>query len=211
MRVSSTIAWRLCFVLAALFLLVGGPQHPGGTMAEMLAHPAWVRSHVWMLAGFVALLAGIVLFARSMSLPDRTRRWARYAAIGAALQAFEMVFHTAAVVDHANLVAGHSTPVLTTHLWLTVVCYPVFAVTLIGFIIAGVRDRVLGSRWFTWLGIAGAAAHGTAALLVVLLELEQFRFLFPLITLFAIWMLLAALWPLRGSVATARERSTISA
>jgi hypothetical protein len=209
MRMTSN-GWRLFFVLAGLFLLVGGPQHPAGTMAEMLADPAWFRSHAWMLAGFVALVIGILLYMGSVPLPERMRRWARYAAIGTAVQAVEMAFHTAAMVDHANLMAGNPTPVLTTHLWLTILCYPVFALTFIGFVIAGVRDRMLGSRWFAWLGIVGAAAHGAAAVLVVLLDKAEWEFLFPLLTLCAVWMVLAGLWPLRGSVATARAKSAIS-
>ena len=51
--------WRPLFILAAMFILVGGPQHPDGTLAEMLGHPAWVRAHSLLLAGFVALLVGL--------------------------------------------------------------------------------------------------------------------------------------------------------
>ena len=195
MREVRSFGWRLCFVLAAILLLMGGGQHPNGTMAEMLAHPAWVRSHLLMLAGFVALFVGlIVLFGRA-ALPDRTRRWTRYAAIGTALQAIELAFHTAAVVDHANLMADHPTPVLTTHLWLTALLYPVFAVTFVGFVIVVTREGVLGSRWTSWIGIAGAVAHGAAALLVVALGIEDAEFLFPLLTLCAIWLLMVGLWP----------------
>src|ERR1041385_6649289 len=106
--------WRLFFVLSALFILIGGPQHPQGTMAEMLASPSWVPAHSLMLAGFVALLVGLILYGRDASLPERTRKWVRIATIGTALQTVEMALHTAAAVDHANLVAGKATPVLTT-------------------------------------------------------------------------------------------------
>lgn len=189
--------WRVFFALSALFILAGGPQHPGGTMAEMLAHPKWVPSHTLLLAGFLALLAGLILYQRGVALPDRTRRWVRLAMIGTALQALEMVFHTAAVVDHANLVAGRGTPVLTTHLWMAIVLYPIFGLTVAGLIVATARDRTLGSPWIAWLGIVGALAHGAAAPLVVQFEVQWARILFPMVMLLALWMLLAAFWPRR--------------
>ncbi len=195
MKTSGSGLWRLCFILAALFILIGGPQHPGGTMAEMLGHPKWVLSHLLVLAGFVVLLVGLLLYQRTTSLPSRTQRWLRFAIIGTALQAIEMVFHTAAVVDHDHLVAGHATPVLTTHLWLAVIFYPIFGLTLAGFIIAGMRDRVLGSPWIAWLGIVGVLAHGVAPVLVVLLNIDGARMLFPFIMGFALWLILAGLWP----------------
>ena len=37
---SGVALWRPAFVLAAVLLLVGGPQHPDGTLEEMLGHPA---------------------------------------------------------------------------------------------------------------------------------------------------------------------------
>jgi hypothetical protein len=178
-------------------MVIGGPRHPGGTMAEMLAHPDWVPSHLLTLAGFVSLLVGLILYQRSVVLPDRTRRWVGFAVIGTALQAVEMALHTAASIDQQNLVAGRATPVLTTHLWLAVVLYPIFGVTLVGLIIAGVRDRVLGSVWIAWMGIVGALGHASAAPLVVLLQAEWARNLFPLLALFALWTLLAGLWPIR--------------
>lgn len=190
--------WRLFFILSALFMVVGGPRHPGGTMAEMLAHPDWVPSHALTLAGFVSLLVGLIVYQRSVVLPDRTRTWARFAVLGTALQVVETAFHTAASIDQLNLVAGRATPVLTTHLWLSVVLYPIFGLTLVGLIIAGVRDRVLGSVWIAWMGILGALAHSVAAPLVVLLGIERARILFPFLVLFALWALLAGLWPLRA-------------
>lgn len=193
--------WRFFFILSGLFLMAGGPLHPAGTTAEMLGHQDWVLSHALLLAGFVALLIGLILFSRRRSLSDRTRWWLRLATIGTALQAIEMVFHTAASVDHAKLLAGEPTPVLTTHLWLAVVFYPVFGVTFIGLVLAGVRDHTLGSRWIGRLGILGALGHGLAAPLVVMLGIEEAEFLFALLVLCALWLLLAGFWPLHGDTA----------
>jgi hypothetical protein len=167
-------------------------------MAEMLAHPDWVWSHALTLGGFASLLVGLILYQRSVVLPDRTRAWVRFAVLGSALLVVEMAFHTAASIDKLNLVAGRATPVLTTHLWLSVVLYPIFGLTLVGLITAGVRDRVLGSVWIAWMGILGTVAPALAAPLVVLLHVEWARNLFPLMVLFALWVLLAGLWPIRA-------------
>lgn len=197
MKIFGSGVWRLCFILSALFMMAGGPQHPGGTMAEMLGDRKWVPAHSLLLAGFVTLLVGLLLYPRSMLLPTRTKRWLRLAFIGTILQAVEMAFHLAAVVDHDHLVAGHGTPVLTTHLWLAVFFYPIFGLTFAGFIVAGMRDRVLGSPWIGWLGIAGLLANGAAPPLVVLLKVEEARILFPMVLFFAVWLILAGLWPPR--------------
>jgi hypothetical protein len=194
MAVARSALWRTCFVLAGVLILAGGPLHPGGTIAQMLAHPDWVLAHVLMLAGFIALWAGLVLYRRGRALPPRTARWSRLAVYGSALQAVEMVFHTASVVDHHNLTAGQATPVLTTHLWLAAIAYPLFGLTAIGFIVATARERTLASPWIAWLGVIGAAAHGAAAPLVVLLEYMPARILFPMVMLFALWCVLAGLW-----------------
>jgi hypothetical protein len=183
--------WRLGFVTGAAGLLAGGPLHPDGTMAEMLAHPDWFLSHLLQLVGFAAMATGLWAFAASGPLPPRSRKWCRLAIGGTILQAIEMAFHTAAMVDHQNLVSGASTPVLTTHLAMAVVLYPVFAFALTGFIVAAVRDRVL-SWWAGALGIVGVIAHGVSAPLVVAFDIEAARVLFPMIVLVALWMLLVA-------------------
>jgi hypothetical protein len=200
MSLTRSGVWRPFFALAALLILAGGPMHPRGNMAEMLGHHNWVLSHSLMLVGFLSLLIGLILFNRGVAAPERTRRWVRLAAIGTALQAIEMAFHTASVVDHGNLVAAKATPVLTTHLWLAVVLYPIFAVLMIGLIVAGTRDRSLGSPWISWLGILGAVAHGASAPLGVAFHVEGAWVLFPLLMLLALWLLLAALWPSRSGV-----------
>ena len=167
-------------------------------MAEMLADPKWIPAHSLLLAGFVALLAGLPLYGRT-SLPERSRRWLRIAVIGTILQIIEMAFHTAAMVDHDHLVSGRNTrshnaplacdsmlPDLWIDGWWVLNC--------------GMRDRVLGSVWIGWLGIAGLVANGLAPPLVVLLNVEAARILFPLLLLFALWLILAGLWPLPAKV-----------
>lgn len=118
--------WRIAFVLSGVVLVVGGPMHPGGTHAEMLANPVWVTSHLILLAGFLALLAGLVLYRRGRALPRWTDRWSRLAVWGTLGIVLELAVHTAAVVDAESAAAGGSTPVLNTHLATAVVlsCSP---------------------------------------------------------------------------------------
>ena len=191
--------WRGSLFVAGAGILIGGPQHPGGTMAEMLAHPAWVRAHLWVLLGFLGLLAAQVLHRRDVALPPRSARWARLAIWATAIQAVEMVLHTAASVDHHNLVAGRATPVLSAHLAMAAVAYPLFGIVCSGWMIATSRDRTLGSPWIVWLGVAGALAHGAAAPLVILLEIPQARILFPMVMLLALWCVVATFWPVRAA------------
>jgi hypothetical protein len=190
--------WRVGFVLAGALTIASGPLHPGGSMAEMLAHPDWVLAHVLFLAAFVVLLGAFLILRRAVPLGPSAARWTRWAIAGTALQTVELIFHTLAYVDVDHLLAGHATPILTTHLWLAVVAYPIFAITIIGWILATARERSVGSPWISWFGILGAAAHGAAAPLVVTFGLERARILFPMVLLFAVWCVLAAFWPSRA-------------
>ncbi|HST58701.1 MAG TPA: hypothetical protein VLK84_08440 [Longimicrobium sp.] len=202
-----SLRWRAPVLLGGVLIFLGGPRHPRGTMAEMLAHPDWVLAHTLVLGGFVALLAGLVLLRRGAAQPTRTAWWLRFAIAATTLQALEMVLHTAAVVDGAHLVAGHATPVLSTHLALSVVVYPLFGAGMIGLILAGARERSVGSAWIAWLGLIGATAHGLAAPLVVLSGDVRFAILFPGIVLLALWLVLAALWPARASAGAPHHAS----
>lgn len=57
--------WRLAFGVAAPLIILGTLQHPRVPgIAAMLAHPDWLRSHLLLLAGYMALLAGQVLYRR---------------------------------------------------------------------------------------------------------------------------------------------------
>ena len=192
--------WRPCLLLAGGFILAGGPLHPRGDMAQMLGHPDWVLSHVLVTAGFVALLGGLVLYRRVPALPPRSRSWTRWAIWATALQLVEMVLHTASVVDHHNLVTGQPTPVLGAHLAMAVVAYPLFGIAAALWIVVTARARALASPWVVPLGVIGALAHGAAPVLVVTFGVPQARILFPMVMLLALWLVIAALVPLRGEL-----------
>jgi hypothetical protein len=155
MSTTSSLRWRIPLLLAGVMILAG-PQHPrGSTMLQMLGHADWLANHLLMTASLIAFGVGLVLLRRGEPQPERTARWLRYAIIATALQTVEAVVHTAAVVDHGNLAAGRATPVLTTHLAMAVVLYPLFGAAAVGLIVAAARERVLGSWWIAWIGIIG--------------------------------------------------------
>lgn len=191
--------WRAAFAACAVFILLGGPRHPGDeTMEQMLANPEWVPSHALMLAGFTALLVGLILWRRSGAGAAVPARWYGLAVFGTAVQVVEMALHTAAVVDLGHLRAGQPTPVLTTHMTMVIFGYPLFALAISALIVAAARERSLGSWWIAPVGIAGVLMHGGAAVLVAGLGMDRFRVLFLGAAVFALWSLLAALWPVRA-------------
>jgi hypothetical protein len=49
--------WRVCFLLAGGAILAGGPLHPDGTMADMLADPNWLPFPLIVLVGLWMILA----------------------------------------------------------------------------------------------------------------------------------------------------------
>jgi hypothetical protein len=94
--------------------------------------------------------------------------------------------------------------VLTTHLAMAVVVYPLFGAAVVGLIVAAARERVLGSRWIAWIGILGASAHGAAAPLRILTGYAPFSILFVGVVVLALWMALAGVWPVRAGAPARR-------
>ena len=154
--------WRLFFIVSALLLMAGGPQHPGGTMAEMLADPKWIRPLHSCLRGSLRCWPGFCCMAELVCLSGR--------GVGFASQSLEQYYKLSRwrfIQPQWSITIiwfPGATPVLTTHLWLAILFYPIFGLTVGGFLIAGMRDRVLGSVWIGWLGIgAGGKSVGAAA------------------------------------------------
>lgn len=193
--------WRSAFAAGGLLIIVGGWNHPRGAMVDMLAHHDWLWSHVLFTLGIAGLLAGLIAFNGTAASP-RLRQVTQWTIWATVLQTVEAVMHTWAMVDAANLAAGLPTPVLTTHLWMAIALYPVFGLAMILFIVTAMRERALGSAWFGWLGILGAAAHGLSAPLTLVFEIAWAPILFPMVMLLALWMVLAALVPARREAAT---------
>ncbi|MDQ3171156.1 MAG: hypothetical protein M3Q55_13545 [Acidobacteriota bacterium] len=193
-------AWRVAFFAAGALILTGAPRHPRGAMADMLAHHDWFMAHAILVVAYLVLVIGFVMFARVPGLSDNLRRWTRFAAVGAALEAVEMAVHTAASVDAANLAAGHATPVLSTHLNMALVIYPLFGIVLAVFMIKGMRERAIGSPWIVWLGLIAAVTHALVMPLVYLFEVWWAPIFFPMIMLLGLWLVLSAVWLTRVAV-----------
>jgi hypothetical protein len=189
---------RVYLLLAGIGILIGGPMHPNGTMVQMLADPAWLPGHALIDASFVLLLLALLRIRVTIDLPPATRRWIMPAIVGTALQVIEMTMHAAAYVDRNHLAAGEPTPVLSTHLAMTIPIYPIFGVTLLLFLIAAQRDKVLGSPWIGWIGVLGIIGHALSAPLVVGLNIAAAGLLFPMLALLGVWEVLAAAIPRRA-------------
>lgn len=209
MRLDPSRIWRALFVVGGLLYFVGAFFHPRGpTMADMLVDPAWIPAHAAVVVGFSLVTLGLVSFRRSVPVSKTLDRWLLATLVLAVLQIIEMGLHTMAYVDagalaHGDFHGGLSTPVLTTHIWLSTMAFTPFAIALLGLIWTGTRERVLGSPWILWLGVIGAVAYGTVMWLAFILQIDRAGVLFPIAHLAVpLWFVLAGVWPTRqrGSV-----------
>lgn len=205
-------SWRPFLLAAGVLMIAGAMTHPRDpSMQQMLMNPIWVPSHTLMLAGYVSLLASLLLLRRSGGGP--VGRWMLIAVVGTALQTLEAFFHLIAVVDAERMHAGHATPVFTVHMVLGALGYPVFALVAIALVVAGARTRTLGSWWIAPLGILGALLPGLAGVLVIWMGVTGVGFLFAGIAIFGLWAIVASVLPVRvaaGSPAAPRNATAIA-
>lgn len=204
MNANSSRTWRALFIVGGLFYFVGAFFHPRGmTMTDMLVDAAWIPAHAAVFFGFILITVGLVLFRRSAPVSSALNRWIVAAIVLAVFQIIEMALHTMAYVDagalaHGDFHGGLSTPVLTTHIWLSTLAFTPFAIAFLGMILMGARERVLGSWWILWIGVIGAVAYGSVMLLVFILEIPGSGILFPIAHLLVpLWFILAGVWPSR--------------
>jgi hypothetical protein len=204
MKSGRSVVWRALFTVGGLLYFAGAFNHPRGmTMADMLVDPAWIPSHAGVFVGLLFMTVGLMFYRRSSRISPTMDRWLLAAIVLAVLETIEMGLHTMAYVDADALApgaleAGLSTPILSVHLWFATLVYTPFAVALIGLIWIGQRERSLGSPWIGWLGIAGAAAHGSVMWLAIAFGVPGTGILFPIAALaVSLWFVLAGLWPTR--------------
>lgn len=207
MRLDNRPLWRALFVVGGLFYFVGAFFHPRGmSMSEMLVDAAWVPSHSAVLVGFILITLGLAHFRHTVPVSSAMNRWLTATFVLAIFQIIEMGLHTLAYVDagalsHGDFHGGMSTPVLTTHIWLSTLAFTPFAVAFLGLIWRGMKERVLGSSWILWLGVIGALAYGSVMWFVLIFEVPGSGILFPIAHLAVpLWFILAGLWPSRRSV-----------
>lgn len=176
-------------------------------MADMLVDPTWIPAHAAVFVGFLVITFGLASFRSAVAVSPAMGRWLMATLVLAVVQVIEMGLHTMAYVDAGSLVPGSlhggmSTPVLSTHMWLSTLAFTPFAVAFVGLIWTGTRERVLGSPWILWLGVIGALAYGSVMLLVFVLRIDWAPILFPIAHIFVpVWFVLAGVWPSRKTAA----------
>lgn len=199
--------WRAAFLLSGTAMMMGGPRHPSPhtdlpfreSLGHMLANPEWTPSHLLILSSFLLLFLGLALWRGRTELSGSAAGWARFALVAAGVACVEMTVHAAAVLDLERLRAGAATPILTTHLWLTLVANPLLGVALGGLALHGARLGRLGSWWIAWMAVLGGLAFGAAGVYVILTHDQRVSPLFAIgSSLLAFWMMFTALWPLRA-------------
>jgi len=207
--------WPWAFSLGGILFLIGGALHPNDDTslpeaeqtAESLGAAAWIPAHALLLVGSVGFLIGLVALARSpMSLPTAARRATWVAAVGAALFVVEGVFHLGAFADRDAVLSGEATPLLSTHMAMGLVAYPLFAFAVAA--LAVLSGHTLTHPVVGVIGAIGAVAFGVAPTLVGAAGIEALVFLFPVGgIILGLWITVAGVMALiRGS---ARQRASI--
>ncbi len=187
--------WPWALTAGGVLFLIGGPLHPGNdsslpeaqATAEFIGAATWIPSHALILAGAIGYLIGLFGLARSpMPLSPGARKAAWVAAVGAVLFAVEGVFHLGAFLDEEAALAGNATPVLSTHLALSLVVYPLFSFAVAA--LAVLSRRELTHPVVGIIGAIGAITFGVAPALVGLAGIEALAVLFPIGgVLMALW------------------------
>lgn len=200
--------WPWALTAGGVLFLIGGPLHPGTdtslpeaqATAESIGAATWIPSHALILAGATGYLIGLFGLARSpMPLPTAARRAAWVAAIGGVLLAIESVVHLGAFLDEDAALAGDATPVLSTHMALSLVVYPVFTFAVAA--LAVLSRNALTHPVVGIIGAIGAIAFGVAPALVGLADIEALAVLFPIgAAVLALWFTVVGVTALiRGS------------
>jgi len=187
--------WPWAMAAGGVLFLIGGPLHPSSdsslpesqATAELIGGGTWIPSHALILAGAIGYLIGLFGLARSrMPLSTSARRAAWVAEVGAVLLAVEGVFHLGAFLDEDAALAGDSIPILSTHMALSLVVYPLFTFAVGA--LAVLSRRTLTHPVVGAVGAIGAVAFGVAPALVGLASIEALALLFPLGgALIALW------------------------
>jgi len=207
-RQSTTGLWPWALAAGGVLFLIGGPLHPSSdsslpesqATAEFIGAATWVPSHALILLAAVGYLIGLFGLARSpMPLSTAARRSARVAAAGGVLLAVESIFHLGAFLDEDAALAGNATPILSTHLALSLVVYPIFTFAVAALAVLS-RDA-LTHPVVGIIGAIGAIAFGLAPALVGAAGIETLAVLFPIGgVIMALWFTVVGVTALiRGS------------
>lgn len=195
---SRPITWWPLLVFGGLLVFVGGGMHgdPAGpdlpirqNLATTMEAGGWVLGHAIMTVG-AALIAGGVWIARREAGWQLSRTLWRVLVVAVALNAIELVVHTAVIVEKDGLLAGETGLLTAVHLAGLLIVYPLYGLAVAA--VAAVRFRAagIGHRAIAALGIVGGVCHAVSAPLAVATESSAFEFLFPLagVTVSAWWI-----------------------
>ena len=211
--------WRIALIASGVLMVTGAPRHPSSDgkdpmrqeLAVMTSHPDWVPAHLMIMLSTMLLAAGLIMAYRKGAWPG-VRRPLGVAAVAVTVYVIETAFHLAAAVDNHALQHGGAAPVATTHIWLSVLLYPVTGLALA---YLGIRQLAVwrGARRFLGLPAAvGGLAHAVSVPLTLVLPDAE---LSPVFATAA--MLIAAYALLNGLAGAPRpavlpvERQTVGA
>jgi hypothetical protein len=188
--------------LGSLLHPMGDPTLTGdAAVAAEIGDPLWVPSHVLVLVFAALLVPGFLGLARSGVLSGAARTAALVACGGAFVWVVESVPHLLAAADHHALLAGQSTPFLTSHMVAAGIVYPLGTFPMAALAVLGWRG--LAHPVLNVLGAVGAVAFGIAGFASYLLGSEA------LLDLFAGSMLLTAWVAAVGATALVRQRRSV--
>jgi len=204
----TTARWRPLVGAAGLLTFLGGPLHPDSSdtaplqerMATMTADTVpWVIGHGLMTIGSALLVVALLVARRSGAWPPAAGVLP-FAVVATVVNTFELVLHTAAVLDHDALARGDWPPLSVTHLAASVVSYPLFgvAVILLAWRLMATWPGPL--RPFAVVGILGGLANAAATPLAVLFDVDGASALFPLAAIgISAWLVAVALIGIRAT------------
>ncbi|MEP6650545.1 MAG: hypothetical protein ABJA74_11645 [Lapillicoccus sp.] len=126
--------------------------------------------------------------------PDRVRGWLTAAIVCWSVAVVELVLHLLAGSEHHALEAGEPTPMLTTHLTLSVVTSPLLGLSTALLAVAVARTAGTVPAWLPAVaGVAGGLAFAAAAPLVTVTQDPRFSALFSGDALLSVWLVEMAL------------------
>ena len=181
------------FGVGGLVMAVGGSLHPHDaketltdTLVGLLSSPAWGTSHVLIIALVVAGLAGA---RRERLFPDAVRGWLTVTTVCWAISVVELVPHLLAGSEHHALEAGESTPMLTTHLTLSVVTGPLLGLSTAALAVAvAVAARTVPAWLLAVVGAVGGVVFGAASPAVAITQNPALTTLFSADALVSVWL-----------------------
>jgi hypothetical protein len=204
--------WRIALIGSGVVMVTGAPRHPSSDakdpmrqeLAIMTSHPDWVPAHLMIMLSTMLLAAGLLMAYRKRAWPG-VQPALGIAAVAVTAYVIETAFHLAAAVDNHALHHGGATPVATTHIWLSVLLYPL---TGLAVSYLGIRQLAVwpGARRFLGLPAAlGGLAHAVSVPLTWVLPDAE------LSPLFATSAMLLATYALVTGLAGAPRPATVPA